>query len=494
MNCLCKQLRLISLLLACLLLLGSLISCGNDTNNPEGSTSQQSTASDESETADAVEEALTAIRAEVDWGGNDFGYLYSNRFGIAEEVEAVANMNESSGSGVINNAVWERNSLFEEYGNLTFVLIPVDSDNLIGNVQREVQAGTGDFQLVAQPTSYTASLATTGVLYNYLDLDIDYDQAWWDAGTLDFALDGRVFFMNGPFNIVDDDVTYLMMFNKSLHTEYGLANPYDLVRSGDWTMAKFRDTVQDLSSDNGDGKWDAEDTYGYAAGGSMDTFFYAADLRFVNNSQSMETPELAMDTSDMERAVNMLAMARDIVQNNNTTFSGDGMFDMFLNNRAFYYTEAASYLRSLNASMESEYGVIPVPKYDKNQKTHTSWSHSVASTLSMPTTVNELDTDALSDVLELYAILSEKLVRPAYYDTMLTTRNVRDADSAEMLEIIFNNRIYDMAMYFGQLGMGGIFADSVRGVDKFVSTYERAAGGFDKRISQILKDLNDSET
>lgn len=485
--------HILCLLMACALVVLPLTSCVNQTEEPLDSDTNDSTASGEIETADPVEDALAAIRSEVDWGGKDFGYLYVDRFGYAEEVEAVANMSNSAGSGVINNAVWERNTLFEEYGNLHFVLIPIDTDNATGHVQREVQAGTGDFQVVVQPTSYTASLATTGMLYNYLDLDIDYDYEWWDAGTLDFALDGRVFFMNGSFNIVDDDVTYLMIFNKQLHNEYGLENPYDLVRSGDWTIEKFQSILKGLSSENGDGIWNEKDTYGLAAGGSLDTFFYAADLKFVKNSRDMETPELAMDKSDMERALNVLRITREIIQNNNTTYIGEDTMTIFMDNRAFYFTQAASYLRSLNSSMENEYGVIPAPKYDKNQEFYTSWSYSIGSTLSMPTTVGELDTDALSDVLELYVILSQKYVRPAYYDTMLTTRNVRDGDSSEMLHMIFSHRIYDMAMYFGELGFKDIFDQSARGADKFSSTYQRNSAVFEKRIGQILKQLIEVE-
>lgn len=483
--------RLLALILACLLVILPLAACGDRPDDPVNTDTSPATQG-ESET-DPVDEALAVIREDADWGGKEFGYLYVDRFGYAEEIKAESNMSESSGSGIINNAVWERNALFEEYGNLTLVIIPVDSDNVTGQIQLEVQASTGDFQLAVQPTSYTAGLATTGVLYNYLELDIDYDREWWDAGTLDFALDGRVFFMNGPHNIVDDDVTYLMTFNKQLHTEHRLANPYDLVRSGDWTMERFHDTVRGLSADNGDGKWDAEDTYGLAMGGSMDTFFYAADLRFVHSGRDMETPELAMDASAMERAVNMLAMTRDIFHNNNTSYHAEEPINVFMENRAFYFTEAASYLRSLNANMETEYGVIPVPKYDKSQSHHTSWSHSIGSTLSMPITVGELDNESFSRVLELYVVLSQKYVRPAYYDTVLTTRNVRDADSAEMLTIIFDHRIYDMAMYFSQLGMGEIFAASVVGADKFASTYQRAASVFDKRVEGILEQLTRAE-
>ena len=485
--------RLLCMILALLMLVLPLTACGGQTDDPVVSDTVDGTVTSEVETVDPVEDALTALRGEVDWQGGDIGMLYINMFGYPEEVEAVANTGDSTGSGVINDAVWERNTLFEEYGNLNFVLIPIDTDNASGHVQREVQAGTGDFQLVTQPTGYTAGLATTGVLYNYLNLDIDYDVEWWDAGTLDFALDGRVFFMNGPFNFVDDDVTYLMTFNKKLHNDYNLANPYDLVRSGDWTMETFLSTVKGLSTDNGDGVWNDEDTYALASSGSWDTFFYAADLKFVNSSRELEHPELAMDESDLERALNLLEWTRTLFHNDNIKYQGPEATNIFVDNRAFYFMEVASLLRSLNAQMEEEYGVIPAPKYDKNQKHHTAWSHDIGSTLSMPTTVGELDNDAFSRVLELYVVLSQKLVRPAYYDTMLTTRNVRDSDSAEMLHLIFSHRIYDMAVYFGELGFRELFSISVGGANKFSSGYNRAASGFDKRVEKILKQLNEAE-
>ena len=80
-----------------------------------------------------------------------------------------------------------------------------------------------------------------------------------------------------------------------------------------------------------------------------------------------------------------------------------------------------------------------------------------------------------------------------YYDTMLTTRNVRDSDSAEMLHLIFSHRIYDMAVYFGELGFRELFSISVGGANKFSSGYNRAASGFDKRVEKILKQLNEAE-
>ena len=393
--------------------------------------------------------------------------------------------------------MFERNSLFEEYCNLKFVLNPVSQTGVLSRVQGEVQTATGDFQLITQTASNTTSAATSGFLYNYLDLDINYEQEWWDAGTLDFALNGRVFFMNGPFNIVDADVTFVLMFNKKLREEYQIPDLYQTVKNHEWTLDYFNTTISKLATDNGDGKWDEKDTYGFSSPSTVgDTFFYGAGLRYIQNSRDMDMPELVLKDK-MDQALEVLALARSIIHDNNSSYvatSGNEPIarDVFVEGRSLFYCEAASYLRYLNSEMEDPYGVVPVPKYNRVQEKYTTWSHPIGSTLSIPTSVagSGANLDQFANVLEVYTILSQRLVRPAYYDMVLTTRNVHDAESAEMLNIIFANRTYDMAIYFLDLGYSGIFASAASGRgDNFSSSYASLSKKFDGKISRLLKKL-----
>ena len=490
-----RSTKLLSALLASLMLLSSIAmsACSNSTDSPETEDESKTDTSQLEVEIDPIQEALDNIRSTVDWEGKEWGILYANDIpGYTEEVEAQAAADSNSSSGVINDAVFERNTLFEEYGNLSFVLIPESHMVITTKLQIEALSNTGDFQFVSQPTSATAGAAASGYLFNYLELDIDYDQVWWNQETLDFALEGCVFFMDGPFNIVDDDVTFVMMFNKALQQQYLIENPYDTVKSGKWTLDYFNEVVQDLSTEDGDGKWDEKDTYGFVAPPSIgETFFYGANLKYVQNSRDMETPELYLDKARMERAINTIAKARQIVKENNSTYIAPAgeeplALEIFMDERALFYVEAASYLRALNGGMEGEYGVLPIPKYDENQEKYTTWRHYIGSTLSMPISIDSKDPYEVANVLELYAILSQKYVRPAYYDTMLTTRNVRDEESSEILDIIFENRIYDMAMYFDSLGFANLFSNSVVAVDTFASSYASISRTFDKRIRNIM--------
>ncbi len=481
----------------------ALASCGdNEENKPAGGSdtlAASGSASNETEPeTDPVEDALVTIREEVDWGGKPFGILYANDIGgYTEEVEAEEKANDTTSSAVINNAVWERNTLFEEYGKLEFVLIPTSNSAVTTNLNAEVQSGSGDFHLVTQTTSATASVATSGILYDYLSLDIDYEKPWWDVGTLDFALAGKVFFMNGPFNIVDDDVTFIMMFNKQLREDYKVANPYDTVKANGWTLDYFNSIIAPLATENGDGKWDHLDTYGFATPDSVgNTFFYGAGLQYVRNNREMDAPELMLTGSDMERALNVLDVARSILQDGSAFVAGadaaqlSNAMNIFVEGRSLFYCEAASYLRGLNSGMETEYGVLPIPKYSTDQTHYTTWSHSIGSTLSIPTSIGKQNLEQFANVLELYAVLSEKYVRPAYYDTMLTVRNVRDAESAEMVDLIFQHRIYDMAMYFDTLGLSNAFQSSAAYENTFSSTYTAQAKNFNRKVERLLQKLN----
>ena len=173
-----KKIRLLSLLLALLMAASTLVACGQNTEDPGAESGSGSENVTEQET-DPVGDALSALRGEVDWGGNDFGIIYVNDIGgYTEEVEAEPDSGDVTSSGVINDAVFERNTLFEEYCNLEFVLIPTPNPSIGGAIMGEVQTGTGDFHLITTTTDTAANTATSGYLYNYLDLDIDLEQPW----------------------------------------------------------------------------------------------------------------------------------------------------------------------------------------------------------------------------------------------------------------------------------------------------------------------------
>ena len=95
-------------------------------------------------------------------------------------------------------------------------------------------------------------------------------------------------------------------------------------------------------------------------------------------------------------------------------------------------------------------------------------------------------------IVENYAILSSRYVKPAYYDVTLTFKNIQDAQSKQMLDIIFQNRVYDMALYY-QSSFGNYFnlfkEATYKNEDSFQSGYNSVARTFNRKLGQFQRKL-----
>ena len=66
--------------------------------------------------------------------------------------------------------------------------------------------------------------------------------------------------------------------------------------------------------------------------------------------------------------------------------------------------------------------------------------------LCIPQNVNSLERSGY--VTELLAYQGKKLMTPAYYEKTLVGQYTRDEESAEMLDLIFATRTYDVGYYY----------------------------------------------
>ena len=103
-----KLTKLLSLLLAGLMLLSGFVACADQTDDPADQTSGE--AATEGETQDPVQAALDNL-GEIDYGGREFTVLYGSgqkeeNYGVNETVDK-----DGGASQIINDAVYERNTL-----------------------------------------------------------------------------------------------------------------------------------------------------------------------------------------------------------------------------------------------------------------------------------------------------------------------------------------------------------------------------------------------
>ena len=495
-----KIVKLLCLALAGLLLLSTFIACGDQVDTPDAQTTGSVT---EADTVDEMQVALDELKADLDtagdWGGEKFSVLYLASFKNEVYGENGTVDKDNGASQVINDAVYERNSLFEDFGNLEWATIEKEAGVMTSTIQNEASAPTGDFQLIDHRLGDSASLATGGYLYNLFNLGMDLEGPWWDSGTAEFVLAGGVYFMSGSLNFGDDGVTYVLIFNKEMQRTYQntVPNPYQTARDGEWTLDYFNKVIQGISFDNGDGKWDELDTYGFINTWEYgNTFFIGSDLRYINNTgEDGEITLFLTDKAQMEKALDVLELSQAIYHNNNASFmsppgeEGKGQ-TAFKENRGLFYGEVVNHLTPLTQEMEGEFGILPVPKYDKAQQFYRTWTHASGSTFAVTSSIPAAKAETVGILLEAYAALSHKLLKPAYYDIMLTSRNVHDAESAEMMDLMFSNRVYEMSFYFSNFGFFELFKTSTNdNTDSFSSNYSKKARAFNVTLKRVLSKL-----
>ena len=86
---------------------------------------------------------------------------------------------------------------------------------------------------------------------------------------------------------------------------------------------------------------------------------------------------------------------------------------------------------------------------------------------------------------------SKEIVTPAYYDRTLVGRHVQDQESAETLEIIFANRIYDLGLFYkiGTYGtqLGYLLRDKSTDFASMYTKFEKTATADLKRINGFFQ-------
>ena len=471
-----------------------LVSCGE--NAADGTVETQVDANESvAEAAAEIEDAepvkLVPDLPESDFDGYEFR-IYSKGPSYNEWGSQDIYASEETGEP-INDAVYKRNRFVEEKYNIKIVDIPSASD-MVGTVRKSVSAGDDAYDALVPNMIDQSTLASGGNIMNLKEVPhLDLSNVWWDQkANIDLTIGNKLFFTVGDLFIMDNDATWLVIFNKELIKELALENPYDIVRNDKWTFDKLLDMCKGVSKDvNGDGVMGREDFYGNVSQGENMTAYYLASGEKYVEKDSNDLPFTAMNT---ERSLSVIEKIYDLMYDNTVSYNYWDFINepepfkitqaMFENNQAVFKITALQLVIRMR-NMETNFGIIPMPKFDETQKDYGHYVHPTASALSVP--VTNSDTARTGIILEALAAESYYTVRPAYYEVSINGKFLRDDESIEMLDIILDSRVYELAMSFGWSGLGGILEDLYRPKNRdFVSTYEKKQDVYTKAIEKTI--------
>ncbi len=359
----------------------------------------------------------------------------------------------------LEDAIFGRNATVEEKFDvvITKEYIDINGSPDYGTVFRSnEQTGDERFQMITLITARIAPYSLEGMMANMYALEnLHTDMPWWNQDSVrSFTMGDALYFAAPEMLLRDKGATAAVFFNKGVATDYKVENLYELVESNDWTMWEMLSIAETVSNDldGDDAVSSAEDMYGFT-GGQRDIPYYlyaSAGMKFafINEDGYLE---LSFGTTEdhvliMQDILDQVLYSDFYYVNMADQEQMPANFEPFKADKALFALDLVKRV-VLMRDMQTDYGILPMPKYDDSQDDYASlvWMHH-DSVLGIPGSVT--NTDVVSAVLEYMSYLSYYDVYPVFYDAVLTGRSTRDEQSVDMLEIIFRTRTFDPGQYW----------------------------------------------
>ena len=425
------------------------------------------------------------------------------QFSYIEELEGNA----------INSAVQNRNNFLDETYGITFDVTSVKYPS--DEMKALITSNTDEYDLVCESVDRLVS----GISNNYywsLNDYIDVSHPWWDQRAINaLSLGEKFYFLAGDALLTDDDNTYLTLFNKDMYsknaelTKHG--DIYDIVRNGEFTIDLYYEMCRAVSSPDSNGQWGFNATYGnlshaYGATVMMNGLNIATVTKDASNKLNItlddeasinafnKVYELMSDNTNTQRA--------ELIAGQSTTNPSQYGFaeleEMFVNERGLFYNTTSSSVSILkSADVEFEFGVLPIPKLNKDQDYYCNTVNVYqSSAFAIPSSVPTSRIPQIAFALQAMGFYNADVIR-AYYQTTLQLQAVQSDDDAEMLDIVYNNRFYDIGAIYNWggklLGLyGSIIGNS--NSNTLVSTWQGIESTVQTAMDQAVDAYNNATT
>ncbi len=483
--------RILCALLAALVL----TSCGSgSTTDKTPETTADTTAETEVETEpdpNAVRRAISDDLPDTDMDGYTYRVLSRQRDDFIEDIGLDLEQN----GDVVNDAIYNRNLTVSDRFNCKYEATFTDSIDTTGI--NTITAGDDAFDVMLCQIVQIPKYATTGYFRDwYEDMPhVNLDKPWYIGNAAEaLSVKGHAYAMIGEYDLDVLRFTYCMYYNQDISDEYNLENIYDVVNDGRWTYDKLYEYANTVYVDlDGNGTKDENDRLAISGDpySAVVTYQYSFDNPlFSINDEGV--PEFTMDREKLASIVEKLNALYHDSLGGYTEGWGTGWTAWSAGNLLLYtglFQSATGY-----RDLEFDYGIIPYPKYDEAQTRYYTMSDGAHGCMLIPITVQNIEWSSI--LTEALNAETYKQVVPAYYDTALKVKLSRDAESAAMLDLLMESRVFDFG-YMYNTGIAFIVQDMVstnknNTESAFNSKYKSAEKEWAKIIDTYLA-LTDAE-
>ena len=438
--------KLLALLLAALMLL-SLTACGTG-EIPDDTQASTTDAQTEADTPDPnytldLEEDLN-YDAEVT-------IFYVNKVGRTDELES-----EKLGGGLISDAVYERNVAVEERLGISFSYITKDDDiEATPVISKLVQSGDQSVDIFTVGTYVCMTPTLAGHYLNLNSLDnIDLSKHYWNQDYNDmmtFTSENLQFVATSPIAISIFRRGYITIFNRDLMTDYQIPELYDTVFNGDWTLDYQYSLIKDIYVDaDGDNRESIGDFYGFVVGAvtDMDVYGVSSGIHLVVRD---ENGDQIYNTDALDRLVTMGEKVSELTNAQGTylvdsyTEGFDVPIEKFADKKAIMATVMFNHVELYFESLaDMTYGIAPIPKLTREQEKYGTYIQDQVSSFGISAAIGDEERrEQVAAALEAMSYYSYQIIRPAYYDSVLSLRFMQDPQSKDILNTMFDSISFD---------------------------------------------------
>ena len=362
---------------------------------------------------------------------------------------------EEENGDPINDAIYKRNRLVEDKLNVVIKEILVSGPE--AKVKKSVQSNSDEYDAAFTDSAQAGLIASQGMYINLYDVPgLNLEKAYWNQNSHKSAeLLGKLYFTTSDANIITNDAIWVLYYNKKIQQELGLGNPYQLVRDGKWTVDVFYNMARDALKDiDGDGKFTVADRWGISTHGlGFLAFLECQDEKLVKLNGDGEPYLITPD----DRFVNAFVNAYRLMDKQGGVFlDAQGSYPgqtsdlnhakkTFMADMSLFCAEVLAHARVFR-EMTADFGVLPHPKYDEKQTEYYTFMIDTVPAFGIPVTVADVERSGI--FMDAFTAVSNETIIPAYYKISLEGKFTRDEDSIEMLDIIRNGMVYDLAVLY----------------------------------------------
>ena len=486
-----------SVLLA--VLIASAVSCAADTPTVDPTGTQANTESTVAAEKEVPTDPIPQSLPDITFDGAAFRFIKWSESSAYDLTEFAT---DGLNGELLNDEVYKRNQILESRYDV--VISSENHAQPIQQIRKLVTAGDTTYQVVTDWPSRMASAASSGVLYDMNEVPyLDFDAVWWDHNAAEsYTILGKKYFTTGDVLLFDKQRVFCVIVNRTLADMLQIDNIYDTVRSGKWTIDLFNTYCEMAVSDlDGDGKLGGiNDRFGLISGSNTCTPYL---LFGMDNSYS----ELDKDGNPVpaianEHMINSIEKLGETIFDETVTIHNEQIYttigindrELFQQRRGLFNTTVTHILRLMD--MDDNYGVIPQPKYDEAQENYISaGSGDWSAALGIPSSLDEVQLEMTGILLEAMAALSHETTYPAFVEDILMAKKAPDADSVEMLRLIYSNIQYDLYDVFkvGSIDQVMLKALNDQKGKNVMSLFESNSDKFTKSYDKLLEKFRDLE-